>query len=58
MKPFTASLDVTFMRYLLMMLVVFIGFFSGIYVLAGLALPILLITLLGVSFKEKKKLKD
>jgi hypothetical protein len=53
MRPFTASLGVTLMRFYLMMAVVFIGFFSGIYALAGLALPIFLITLLGVSFKKE-----
>tara|TARA_B100000497_G_C7688391_1_gene417745 strand:+ start:708 stop:944 length:237 start_codon:yes stop_codon:yes gene_type:complete len=53
MRPFAASLDVTLIRFYFMMAVVFIGLFSGYYLIAGLALPIFLATLLGLSFKKE-----
>ena len=53
MRPFAASLDVTLIRFYFMMAVVFIGLFSGYYLIAGLALPIFLATLLGISFKKE-----
>ena len=57
MRPFAASLDVTLIRFYFMMAVVFIGLFSGYYLIAGLALPIFLATLLGLSFKKEVQIK-
>lgn len=55
MKLFEATFDVILIRFYLMMGVVFVGVFSGMYAIAGLALPIFLSAILGVSFKKTIK---
>jgi len=55
MKPFEASFDTIVWRYYLMMLVVIVPFFLGVPLLSLLALPIFLISILGISFKKEVK---
>ena len=53
MRLFEASIQTVVLRFYLLMAVVLVSIFSGIYPLALLALPILIVTMLGVSFKTK-----
>lgn len=50
MRFFALSFDKIVIRYFLMMAFVIGGVFSGIYWLAGFALPIFLSAILGISF--------
>ena len=51
MKTFHLQIGTTVLRLYLMMLVVIVAGFSGVWALAFLALPIFLFTLLGVEFE-------
>lgn len=55
MKAFGLSLGTMLLRYYLMMLVVVVAGFSGMWWLSALALPIFLSTILGIKFGKEKE---
>lgn len=55
MKAFEASFDTIVWRYYLMMLIVIVPFFLGIPLLSLLALPMFLVSILGISFKKQNE---
>jgi len=54
MRFFEASVYTLVLRFNLLMAIVIVSFFSGLYFFALLSVPLLVGTLLGVSFKHKK----
>ncbi len=56
MKPFELSFSGVIIRFYLMMGIIIAAGFSGYLILGLLALPLFLISLMGVSTKEKKAL--
>jgi len=52
---FNIDLKAVMIRFYLMMAAVIIGMFSGIAVIAFLAFPLFISTILGVSFSFKKE---
>ena len=57
MRFFDINLVTVMVRFYLMMAVVIIGIFSGQVWLAGLALPIFLSVMLGITFRKEDNSK-
>lgn len=57
MKAFEAKFDTIIWRYYLMMASVIIPFFLGVPLISLIALPLFLISILGISFKREKTKK-
>ncbi len=55
MRFYAITFDKVVIRFYLMMGVVLLGMFTGIYALALLALPIFLSAMLGITFKAEEK---
>ncbi|PPK87618.1 hypothetical protein CLV84_0564 [Neolewinella xylanilytica] len=53
MRFYAITFDKVVIRFYLMMGVVLLGMFSGYYLIAGLALPLFLSAVLGISFKPE-----
>ena len=58
MKAYDLSIGAVILRFYFMMLVVFIAGFSGIWLIAFLALPILVSIMAGIKFTSKAKTKE
>jgi len=55
MRPFEARFDTIVWRYYLMMLIVIVPFVLGMPLLSLFALPMFLIAILGISFKNENR---
>ncbi len=55
MRFFEASIETVILRFYLIMAIVIVSFFSGLYLFALLVVPLLIGTMLGVSFKSEER---